>query len=181
MRVPDETAVAGLVSLPPAKRADLAVKLADSRRNQRHLRGDAQVIDDQPRRKIIASVDHNINAVEKRAACLACHPLAQRVHRDIGVKLAHDPFHNIDLSRADIRLCVEYLTLKVGAADDIIINHAQPAHASSGEILDRRAADPTGSDDQNMCVQQADLPCPANLLQNDMAGVAVKLFVAQFN
>jgi hypothetical protein len=29
-----------------------------------------------------------------------------------------------------------------------------------------------------MRVQQADLPCPANLLQDDMAGIAIKLFVA---
>lgn len=111
MRITNETAVAGLACLPAQKRANLAVELADSRRNERHPRGDAQVIDDQPCRKIIAPVDHDINAVEQCGAGFARHPLAQRLHRDIGVDLAHDPFNHVDLGRANIRLSIKYLTL----------------------------------------------------------------------
>jgi hypothetical protein len=32
-----------------------------------------------------------------------------------------------------------------------------------------------------MGIEQANLPCPANLLQDDMAGVAIKLFIAKFS
>ncbi len=124
MRIANEAAVAGLVRLPPTKRADLAVKLANRRRNERHSRGDAKVIDDQPRRKIIATVDHNINAVEQCGCGLARHPLAQRLYSDIGIDLPHDPFNHIDLGRADISLSIKYLTLEIGAADDVIINYA---------------------------------------------------------
>jgi len=178
MRVTNEAAVAGPIRLPPVKRTNLAVELADSRRNERHSRGDAQLIHDQPCRKIIAPVDHDINAVEQCGRGFARHPLAQRLHRDIGVDLAHDPFNHVDLGRADISLGIEYLTLEIGAADNVIINHAQPANTRSGEILDRGAANPASTNDQDMRVQQANLPRPANLLQDDMAGVAIKLFVA---
>ena len=178
MRITNEAAVAGLVRLPPAKRTNLAVELANRRRNERHTRADAQVIDDQPCRKIIAPVDHDINAVEQCGRGFARHPLAQRLHGDIGVKLAHNPFNHFDLGRADIGLSIEYLPLEIGAADDVIINHAQPANTSGGEILDSGAANPTRTNDQDMRIQQADLPSPANLLQDDMAGVAIKLFFA---
>ena len=173
MRVANEAAVAGLIGLPSTKRTDLAVELANRRRNERHARGDAQVIDDQPRRKIIASVDHDINTVEQRGIGLWRHPLAQRLHRDIGVELPHDPFNHTDLGHADISLSIEYLTLEIGAADDVIINHAQAANPSGGEILDRGAAYPARTNDQDMRVQQGDLPRPANLLQDDMAGIAI--------
>ena len=178
MSITNKAAVAGLVGLPPLKRANLAVELANRRRNERHARGDTQVIDDQPRRKIIAPVDHNINAVEQCEAGLARHPLAQRLHYDIGVKLAHNPFNHVDLCHADISLSIKYLPLEIGAADDVIINHAQSANTRRCKILDRGAADPARTNDQDMRVQQADLPSPANLLQDDMAGIAIKLFVA---
>ncbi len=178
MSITNKAAVAGLGFIPAAKRADLSVELADCCRNERHLGDEAQVIDDQPRRKIIASVDHDINAVEQCRCGFAGHPLAQRLHYDIGVKLAHNPFDHINLGRANIRLSIKYLALKVGSADDIIINHAQPANTRRCKILDSGAANPARTNDQDMRVQQADLPCPANLLQDDMAGVAIKLFVA---
>ena len=178
MRVANEATVAGLGFLPPVKRADLAVKLANRRRNERHPRSNAQVIDDQPCRKIIAPVDHDINAVEQCGRGFARHPLAQRLHYDIRVKLPHDPFNHINLARADISLSIKSLTLEIGAADDVIINHAQPTNTSRSEILDSGTANPARTNDQDMCVQQADLPSPANLLQDDMAGVAIKLFVA---
>jgi hypothetical protein len=179
MGITNETPVAGLIRLPPAKRADLSMKLANRRRNQRYARCDAQIIDDQPRRKIIASVDHDINAVEQSWAGFAGHPLTKRLHRNIGVKLADDSFHHVDLGRGNITLGIKYLALKIRAADNIIINHAQPANASGGKILDCRAADPTSTDNQDMRFKQVNLPCPTNLLQDDMAGIAVKLFVGQ--
>ncbi len=178
MRITNETAVAGLGFLPPAKRTNLAVELANRCRNERHPRSDAQVIDDQPCRKIIAPVNHDINAVEQSGAGFARHPLTQRLHRDIGVKLAHNPFNYIDLGHANISLSIEYLALEIGAADDIVINHAQAANPSGCKILDRGAANPASTDDKDMRVEQANLPCPANLLQDDMAGIAIKLFVA---
>jgi hypothetical protein len=143
------------------------------------LRRNAQVIDDQPRRKIIASVNHDINTIEQSCAGFAGHPLIERLHRDIGVKLADDPFHHVDLGRANIRLGIKYLTLKVGATDAIIVNHAQPANASGGKILDGWAANTASADNQNMRVQQVNLPCPANLLQDDMAGIAIKLLITK--
>ena len=173
MSVTNETAVAGLGVLPPAKRADLAVELADSRRNERHPRGDAQVVHDQPCRKIIAPVEYDINAFKQCGSGFARHPLAQRLNRDIRIKLSHDPFHHLYLGHTDFSLGIKYLTLKIGAADNVIINHAQPTNASGGEILDRGAANPTRTNDQDMRIQQTDLPNSANLLQDDMAGIAI--------
>ena len=181
MRVAYKAAVAGLVFLPSPKCADLAVKLADCRRNQRHPRRNAQVIHDQPRRKIIAPVNHNINAVEQCSGGFVRHPLAQRLHLRIGIEPTHDPRNHINLGLANVGLGIEYLPLKIGAADDIIIDHAQSANASGRKILDRRTANSARADDQDMCVQQAKLPCPANLLEDDMAGIAVKLFIAKFS
>ncbi len=152
MRVANEAAVARLACLPPAKRTNLAVELANRRRHKRHLRRDAQLIDDQPRRKIVASIDHDINAVEQFWLSFAGYPLAQRGDFDIGVKLVGDPFHHVDLGHADISLGIEYLTLKIGATDNVIINDAQSANTSGCKILDRRATNSARTDDQDMRV-----------------------------
>jgi hypothetical protein len=178
MSITDKTAVAGLVRFPPAKCSDLAVKLANRGRHQRHLRYDAQIIDDQPRRKIIAPVNHDINAVKQAAIRLMRNPLAQCCERHIRVELAHHALNHIDLSRTDIRISIKYLPLKIRTADDIIINHAQPPYASGGKILDRRAANPARANDKDMRIKKSNLPCPANLPQDNMASVTVKLFVA---
>lgn len=177
MRIANKTAVARLAILPAAKRADLAVELANGGRNQRHLRRNAKIIDDQPRREIVAAVNHDINPFKQRKASHGCHPFANPLHRDIGVKLPCNARSSLNLGLADVGLSIKDLPLKIGAADGIIINHAQMANTRRRQILNRRTANPARADDEDMRTKQAQLPCPANLPQDDMAGIAIKLFI----
>ena len=66
-RVADEAAIAGLVGLPAAKRADLRLELADCGRDQRHLGGRAPVGHGEPGGEIVAAIEHQIDPGEKRA------------------------------------------------------------------------------------------------------------------
>jgi hypothetical protein len=63
MRIAHETAIARRIILPSGKRADLAVKLADSGADKRDSCGEAQVIHNQARREIVAAINERVHAV----------------------------------------------------------------------------------------------------------------------
>ena len=57
-------------------------------------------------------------------------------------------------------------------ADGVIVDNGQPPDSRGREILDRRGADTACADQHDMRVEQPLLPRSADLLEDDMAGVA---------
>ena len=64
MRVANEAAVAGAVSVIAGEGSNLAVKLADRGADERHACGEAEIVYQQPCAEIIAAVDNNVDACQ---------------------------------------------------------------------------------------------------------------------
>ena len=64
MRIADKATIARCIIQPSGECTNLSMKLANRGANQRHLRGKAQLVDDQARGEIIAAVDHDIDALQ---------------------------------------------------------------------------------------------------------------------
>jgi hypothetical protein len=69
--------------------------------------------------------------------------------------------------------------VQVREVDPVVVHDAEPAYPRRGEVEQQRRAEPAGADDEHPRVAQAPLPHPADLRQDDLAGVAPQLGVAE--
>ena len=76
---------------------------------------------------------------------------------------------------ADLGRTVDDLALQVRERDRVIVDDAERPDAGGGQIEQRRRAQPAGADDQHSRALERLLPRPADLAQDDVAGVAFKL------
>ncbi len=83
--ITDEAAIAWRVCLPSGECANLSVKLPNRGAHQRHFGRKAQVIDDQARHKIVAAIDHQIDARQYVGVGVFANPLLKGVEGDVGV------------------------------------------------------------------------------------------------
>ena len=69
---------------------------------------------------------------------------------------------------------MDHLTLQVGVVHAVIVDHADRAHARSGQIKKDGRSKPACTDHQNPRLFQAALACAAQCAQHDMAGITIK-------
>ena len=81
----------------------------------------------------------------------------------------------VDLRPAQRIGRVRDLALQVGKVDVIVVDDAERADAGGGEIEQRRRAQAAGADHQHARGPQFRLPLLADLVQDQVAGVAVEL------
>ena len=86
---------------------------------------------------------------------------------------------DLGLGAADIAGAEQDLALEIVERHPIVVDHPQRADARRGEILDGGRADPARADDRDCRAEQLPLSLAANLLEDDMAGVAVELGVGE--
>ena len=70
---------------------------------------------------------------------------------------------------------VDHLALQVRERDRVVVDDAERADPGGGEVEQRRAAEAAGADDEHPRRAQPLLAGPADLVQHDMAGVALEL------
>lgn len=70
---------------------------------------------------------------------------------------------------------MDHLALQVRQADRVVVDHAQSADAGGGEVLQQRRAQAAGADHQHTGLAQLGLTDAADLRQDDVARVALKL------
>ncbi len=73
------------------------------------------------------------------------------------------------------------LALQIGQIDPVVVDDAERADPGGGEIEQQRRAEPAGADHQHARRQQLFLPLLADLVEDQMAGVAPELLFAQFH
>ena len=83
----------------------------------------------------------------------------------------------LDLQPTDIGGREQDLALEIGQGDLVVVDHGQPPDARRRQILDRGRADAARPDQDGMRIEQPLLPGPANLLEDDVAGITVELVV----
>ena len=179
MRIADEAAITWPVRVPSGKGADLAMKLRDGGRHQRHPGAGRGVGHDEPGREIVAPVDDQVDAVEQRRDTVRSHPLDPRIERDMGIERARPFRRDRRLGAADVGGGEQRLALQVGKRDDIVIDDPHHPHPGGGERGNDRAADPARADHQQTRRLQPHLPRTAHFAQHDVAGVAVEFGVGE--
>ena len=83
------------------------------------------------------------------------------------------------LARADIVGSEQHLALEIIEADGIVVDQPDPPDARRSEIEQGWRADPARADQRDMRGEKRGLAGAANLLENDMPRVAIKLRVAE--
>ena len=72
---------------------------------------------------------------------------------------------------------MDHLTLQVGKIDLVSIDNTDGAHTGSSKVQGRRCTQATGANDKDAGIQELLLPLDANLLQDNVARIALKLFI----
>src|SRR5690606_32787293 len=91
----------------------------------------------------------------------------------------HRPPGALDLGLPEARRLVHDLALKVRKLDDVVIDNAQCPDPGRREIEQQRRAEPARPDHQHPARQQLLLSLLADLVEDDVPGVAVELLVVQ--
>jgi hypothetical protein len=125
-----------------------------------------------PSKKIIGAVADDVVALDQRQRVVRRQPYRVLDDRDQRVDRARTRRSRSDLCPADVGRGVGNLTLQVGQLDHVIIDDPQRANARRGQIQQQGTTEATGADHQHPGIAQAALPDTADLLQQDVAGVA---------
>ena len=72
---------------------------------------------------------------------------------------------------------MDNLTLKVGQRDDVVIDNTDRANARPGQIHQRRSAETTCANHQNLCPTQPHLAGAAHFAHHDVAGIPLQLYL----
>ena len=92
--------------------------------------------------------------------------------RDIRIDAGDRAGSAFGLGFADLLRFVQHLALQVRQRDHVVIHHPDGADTGRGQIEDGRRAEPACANHQNPCRFQALLARAADLVQNQMPGVA---------
>ncbi len=174
-RVPDEAAVAGF----RAKHPDLPLELDRSSRNQWKAQSDARIADGKARRKIVAPVDHQVMVADQLRGIFCIDPLLDRLHRNEPVQPVGELRGHFGFGITGVPFTKERLPLEVRKLDRIAIDNCQLADACAGECWNDCAADASSSNDDETRTFELALSDAADLRQDDMPRVALKLGIRE--
>ena len=99
-------------------------------------------------------------------------PLAVADDLDVGVQPAQAPGRRLDLRLAEVGRRVEHLALEVRLVDDVVVHDAEPPDSGRCQVERRGRAQPSGTDEQHLRVEQALLALHADLGDEQVAAVA---------
>jgi hypothetical protein len=98
---------------------------------------------------------------------------------DMRIETADGGRRALHLGLADLGRAVDHLALQVRQRDRVIVDHPERADAGRGQIEQRRGTQPARADHQHARTLEGLLPRPADLAQDDVAGVAFELLGAE--
>src|SRR6516225_6747577 len=162
-------------TLVGANGGERAVENADRGGDERLLGKEAGVGDEVARGEIVGAVDNDVIAGDERQRVGGDEPRRVRLHRHVRVEAADRGRRALHLGPADLGRAVDDLALQVRERDRVVVDDAERADPGRGEIEQRRRAQPAGPDDQHARALERLLPRPADLVQDDVAGIAFKL------
>ena len=100
--------------------------------------------------------------------------------RHLGVDGGDPAGGRFHLGRADVGGAVQDLALQVGEIHRVGVGDAEHAHSGRRQVQGRRRSQSAGADDQDLGPPDAQLPCDADLGQQDMPAVPFQKGVIEF-
>ena len=173
--IADKAAIAGAA----AEEADLALPLRGGGADQRQAGDDAGVADQQPGGEIVGSVDDEVVAFEQRGLIVGGKSALDGSDGNEGIQAPHELRGKAGLGLARVAAAVDRLAVEIGEVGAVGIDDGHLADARTGQRRDHRRTDPARADHQHARGLEPLLPGPAELGQDDLAGVAGEFFVGQ--
>ena len=99
-----------------------------------------------------------------------------RLDRDVRIEPLHRRRGAVDLRPTDIGGRVDHLPLQVRQRHRVVVDDADRADARRRQVLEQRRAEPAGADDEHPRRLQLGLTGPANIAQDQVAGIALDFF-----
>src|SRR6516162_7610817 len=152
-----------------------AVENADRGGDERLLGKEAGIRDEIARGEIVGAVGDDVVAGDQRERVCGGEPRRVRLHRYVRVEAADRGRRALHFRPADFGCAVDHLALQVRERDRVVVDDAERADPGRRQIEQRRRAQPAGADDQHARALERLLPRPADLAQDDVAGIAFEL------
>ena len=131
------------------------------------------------RREVVGAVDDHVVAGDDVDDVGGRQPRVVGDDVDVGVEHRQRLLGRVDLAVADAVDVVQDLALQVGGVDLVHVDDADRADAGGGEVERGRRAEPAGTEQQHLRVEQLLLALDADLGQQQVALVAVHLLGGQ--
>ena len=175
----EETAV--LPGLNGTVDPDLGLELHRRGTDQWKLQAGAGIADCQAGYEIVASIDHQRMAVEKGSCIAAIDPVLDRNRFDERVDPADKVGRQDRLGQPGLVGPENRLAMQIGCIDDIVIDDRQLSNAGAGQRRDDGTADSAGANHDGAGLLQSRLTGTADLRQDDLACIALKLCVRKIH
>ena len=127
--------------------------------------------------KIVGAVEHHVGLLHQLVQQCVVGSLRHAGDLHIRIDLTNGLGDRQRFELANTRRGVSDLPLQVCGFNAVMVNHRDAANACAAQIQRCRRAQPARADDQRMRCQQPNLTVNANVIEQDMPGVAQQLGV----
>ena len=170
---------AGLILLEGAEGGQMAVEGANRGENERAAREIAGIVDEVARGEIIRAVGDEVELGDDIERILRHEPRRVEAQLHMGIQALDGLGGALGLEAADAARVVDDLALEIVACDAVVVDDADGADARRGEIEQERRAEPARAHDEHARRLQPLLAFAADLLQQQMALIALDLVLAE--
>ncbi len=154
---------------------DIAVEGADGAEHQCALGEITGIGDEVAGFRVVGAVGDDVVAADDGRGVVGVETRLYRLHGDMRIESASHVPRAEHLRFADMVGVVGDLALQVVERDAVVVDDADGADAGRGEIQDQRRAETAGAHDEHARAFQFLLALAADLLQHEMALVALDL------
>ncbi len=150
---------------------ELPFVLIHAREHGRPPGEDRGVVDEEFRAKIVAAVEDDVVALNPPECIISRKTRLVGLDDHAGIDRGHRATSQFHFGFADIRQGVDRLTVQVAGIQCVRIHHPEMADPGAGQILQHRAAEAPGADNEHSTFGELCLPLRADFLQQELAGV----------
>ena len=162
-------------------RRELAFEAEHAGRNECLLCEEAGVVYEKPRRKVVRSVQHDVELGQERKNIVGVDVLMVRLDRDLRVDRRQSLAARLHFRHADCGRGVQDLPLQVREIDDIAIDQTDGADSGGSEIESGRRAEPPGTDEQDLRLVQLYLALATYVAENNLTAISLNLLFSEFH
>src|SRR5438874_1693140 len=181
-RLAEETAVTGVARAEiGAEARQLPLERRQRGGDQRLLEMKAEFRQQIARREIVAAVRDNVIRSEDRLGIFGAKAHGMGFDADAVIDGAKGGPRAVDLERPDAFGGMHDLALQISQIDPVVVDDADRPDTGGGKIQQHRRAEPAGPDDQHARLQELFLPLLADLVEDQVAGISLKLLFAEFH
>ena len=149
--------------------------------DQRLLETKAEFGQQIARREIVAAIGDEIVRGDNLLGILGAKAHGMGFDADAIIDGVEGGPRAVDLERPDPFGGMHDLALQIGQIDPVVVDDADRPDTGGGEIEQHRRAEPAGADDEHARLQQLFLSLFADLFEDQVAGISLKLLFAEFH